>query len=586
MIDERDGTVYKTVIIGNQVWMSENLRYLPEVNSSGYYLYGYDGTDQEAAKTTDNYQTYGVLYNWHTAMDYSESSNSKPSWVQGICPEGWHLPSDAEWNQLQSYLGEDAGGKLKHTDYWKNPNWEATNETGFSALPGGNRNSSGDFKDITESGYCWSSTQYNNDKAKNKQLYYGASNIMAENYDKHNGLSVRCVRDKPVYSHTLTLQSSDEMMGTVSGGGVFLEREKISIEAIANPGYKFTHWSGDTQYLNDLFAAIAKLTMPDINISLTAHFIPMYTLTLEALDNDMGIIEGDGDYMKGEVVKIRAIANFGCYFKEWIGDIQYLNNYNAATAQFIMPEKEITLYAIFEKAEYYDNIGSFTDTRDNTKYNTIKIGDQVWMAENLRYLPSVVGSATGSRTEPYFYVYDYDGTDVEAARTSENYQTYGVLYNWPAAAMNEASSSSKNPSGVQGVCPDGWHLPSDAEWTELENYLADNGYNYDGSTGGGRDKIAKAMAAVYGWNSYPGQGAIGNTDYPEQRNRSGFSALPGGYRGPYGGFDSIGNFGYWWSATEYNTNLAWYRYLFCDNSYVSRYNYLKATGFSVRCVRD
>ena len=99
--------------------------------------------------------------------------------------------------------------------------------------------------------------------------------------------------------------------------------------------------------------------------------------------------------------------------------------------------------------------GTFTDPRDNTVYKWVKIGNQVWMAENLRYLPNVVGPETGSNIEPYCYVYDYNGTDVTAAKATENYDTYGVLYNW-SAAMNGATSSDANPSNVQGICPAGW----------------------------------------------------------------------------------------------------------------------------------
>ena len=117
-----------------------------------------------------------------------------------------------------------------------------------------------------------------------------------------------------------------------------------------------------------------------------------------------------------------------------------------------------------------------------------------------------------------------------------------MLYNWPAAL---------------NACPAGWHLPTDAEWTELENYLADNGYNYDGTTGGGRAKIAKSLASTSGWESSTTTGAVGNTDYSAYRNKSGFSALPGGYRRDNGRFSRIGSCGRWWSATEDSTDGAW-----------------------------
>ena len=102
------------------------------------------------------------------------------------------------------------------------------------------------------------------------------------------------------------------------------------------------------------------------------------------------------------------------------------------------------------------------DARDNQTYRIVTIGSQTWMAENLKYLPSVVGPGPGSKKTPHYYVYGYNGTNVTDAKATANYNTYGVLYNWPAA-MNGAASSTTNPSGVQGVCPDGWHLPSDAE---------------------------------------------------------------------------------------------------------------------------
>ncbi len=133
---------------------------------------------------------------------------------------------------------------------------------------------------------------------------------------------------------------------------------------------------------------------------------------------------------------------------------------------------------------------------------------------------------------------------------------------------------------------EGWHVPSDAEWTELGNYLANNGYNYDGSIGGGRDKIAKAMASESGWNSTTITGSVGNTDYPEYRNKSGFSALPGGYRHYGGTFDIIGGYGAWWSSTESGTGSANYRNLGNGGTGVGSYGNSKRSGFSVRCVRD
>ncbi len=220
--------------------------------------------------------------------------------------------------------------------------------------------------------------------------------------------------------------------------------------------------------------------------------------------------------------------------------------------------------------------GTFIDSRDNTEYSWVQIGEQIWMAENLKYLPSVVGPGTGSYSEAYCYVYGYDGTSISAAKATENYATYGVLYNW-TAAMNGAESSDANPSGVQGICPDGWHLPSDAEWKQLEMYLGMsetdvNSTGWRGTVEGGKLK----EAGTTHWAD-PNAGA---------NNESGFTALPGGYRYSNGYFSNIRDYGYWWSSTELDTNIAWIRYLYYYNSFVNRFNYYKSMGFSVRCLRD
>ncbi|HQF05906.1 MAG TPA: fibrobacter succinogenes major paralogous domain-containing protein, partial [Bacteroidales bacterium] len=211
------------------------------------------------------------------------------------------------------------------------------------------------------------------------------------------------------------------------------------------------------------------------------------------------------------------------------------------------------------------NIAVLHDSRDGNLYSYKTIGTQVWMTENLAYLPSVVGPGTGSNSTAYYYVYGYDGTDVDAAKATSNYTTYGVLYNWPAA-MSGAASSSADPSGVQGICPTGWHLPSDAEWTTLTTYLGGE------SVAGGKMKEAGESH----WTS-PNTGAT---------NESGFTALPGGYRSSNGNFTNIGIDGYWWSSTEDSAIYAWSRYLYYDLGLVGSFSGDKDYGFSVRCLRD
>ena len=194
-----------------------------------------------------------------------------------------------------------------------------------------------------------------------------------------------------------------------------------------------------------------------------------------------------------------------------------------------------------------------TDSRDANTYSYKTIGTQVWMTKNMAYLPSVVGPGTGSNSTAYYYVYGYDGSDVATAKATDNYSTYGVLYNWTAA---------------QSACPSGWHLPSDAEWTTFTDDLG------GASVAGGKLK----EAGTAHWNS-PNIGAT---------NESGFTALPGGYRTANGVFGTIGIGGRWWSSPQSDGNDAWCRTLASNSSRcrVDRNDYNKERGFSVRCVRD
>lgn len=170
--DPRDGKVYQTVKIGNQIWMAENLAYAP--SSGNYWAYDNDNS---------NVETYGYLYDWETACD--------------VCPDGWHLPTDAEWTELTDYLGENAGGKLKETGttHWNTQNTGATNETGFTALPGGYRYDNGAFSGIGFLGYWWGATEYDATSAWVRDMYYGNSDVDRFILSKEVGISVRCVRD-------------------------------------------------------------------------------------------------------------------------------------------------------------------------------------------------------------------------------------------------------------------------------------------------------------------------------------------------------------------------------------------------------
>ncbi|MBN1416630.1 MAG: caspase family protein [Bacteroidales bacterium] len=210
------------------------------------------------------------------------------------------------------------------------------------------------------------------------------------------------------------------------------------------------------------------------------------------------------------------------------------------------------------------NRNEFTDYRDGRKYSWVKIGDQIWMAENLAYLPRVNAPFVGSKTDPYYYVYGYNGDDVDSARATKNYIIYGTLYNWPAA-MNGSLSSNLNPSGVKGICPNGWHLPSDAEWKELSEYL-------------GGQRISGSKLKETGFDHWydPNTSAA---------NSSGFTALPGGIRFN-NEFLYLGLYGLWWSSSGNFERYTWTRILSNKNGKLRRGRYDGGHGYSIRCVRD
>jgi len=206
-VTDIDGNVYQTVTIGTQLWMAENLKVIHYRNGDAIPNVT-DATEWEILSTgaycnynnnSSNADTYGQLYNWYAVND-----------SRNIAPEGWHVPSDAEWKELEMYLGmsqseadaeglrgTDEGGKLKETGttHWISPNTGATNESGFSALPGGYRNHDGYFSIVGSYAYFWSSTEYLSYFAWSRLLYYYYSVVNRISNDKECGFSVRCLRD-------------------------------------------------------------------------------------------------------------------------------------------------------------------------------------------------------------------------------------------------------------------------------------------------------------------------------------------------------------------------------------------------------
>lgn len=212
--------------------------------------------------------------------------------------------------------------------------------------------------------------------------------------------------------------------------------------------------------------------------------------------------------------------------------------------------------------------GTFTDTRDNQNYSWVKIGDQIWMAENLKYLP-VVHSNTEFETQgislsPGYGVYDYNGSDVITAKAQANYSTYGVLYNW--YAVNQIT-----------LCPADWHVPSDGEWTSLSNYLSANEEYW---CGGVSTQIAKSLASTFDWQINLNYCRIGNDQ--ASNNRTGFNVLPGGARSNDGLFIHLNMTAYFWTSSS----ISWRRSLSSADSVLARQINGKSVAFSVRCLKN
>ena len=206
MQDIRDGQIYITVQIGTQCWMAENLNIGTRIDGVNEQQdneiiekYCYDDVET-------NCGTYGGLYQWDEIMEYSTTPG-----IQGICPTGWHMPTDDEWCVLEQevdptiicssleWRGYDVGGKLKEsgTTHWNSPNAGATNSSGFTGLPGGGR-LVGNFDYLKSNAYFWSSDEsYYDWEAWARSLSTNGTQIRRHDYDKNNyGFSVRCLKNE------------------------------------------------------------------------------------------------------------------------------------------------------------------------------------------------------------------------------------------------------------------------------------------------------------------------------------------------------------------------------------------------------
>ncbi|MCX6268182.1 MAG: hypothetical protein NTW16_12615 [Bacteroidetes bacterium] len=206
LIDARDGKIYNTVLIGNQLWMAQNLDIGTKISgitgqtdNSIIEKYCYNNIDE-------NCNIYGGLYQWGEIVQYLNGASNTASWnpvptsnVVGICPAGWHIPSYDEMTVLITFLGGEsaAGGKMKETGlgHWASPNTGATNTSGLAMLGGGDRTNAGSFESLNISGNFWSASEFSPTYVVYRYLIYSSASIYPGNYYKTMGFSLRCVKD-------------------------------------------------------------------------------------------------------------------------------------------------------------------------------------------------------------------------------------------------------------------------------------------------------------------------------------------------------------------------------------------------------
>jgi len=275
----------------------------------------------------------------------------------------------------------------------------------------------------------------------------------------------------------------------------------------------------------------------------------------DAIEDDEFTAEGGGAYIRNNGTLLN------CVVTECRGD-----NGSAVSGE------DGTLINNTITRNWPSQCGTVTDYDGNT-YHTVQIGSQCWMKENLRTTHYADGTAiptTSGSSETVGYYYQ---------RPNINVVQYGLLYNW-LAAMHGVASSNSNPSGVQGACPDGWHLPSDAEWyiltgfvSSIPRYRCDNNTTY----------IAKALSGKTGWTNNTNSCYVGNLQ--SNNNATGFNGQPAGYHYD-GSFYQLGNISYIWSSTENDSSTALYRVLGYQYATVNRPSYSKKYAYSIRCVKD
>ncbi len=303
---------------------------------------------------------------------------------------------------------------------------------------------------------------------------------------------------------------------------------------------------------------------PEINNTVTTEytFTPdedqnaetvKFTITIQS--KTVPVFNVQKSYSKGASIPDLPILSDNEIPGAWQPEI----NNQETTAYTFTPSEELcasatTLIITIEQEE----TNSLTDPRDGKEYRTEKIGNQIWMAENLAYLPQVDKANAFSTSDTHYFVYDYNGNDVAEAKKTLNFQKYGVLYNWTAAIT---------------ACPDGWRLPTNDDWDKLAAYIAEEEYSENGIT------LRQDNGS---WSS------VGNHLKEDGLNKYGFSGNYAGtiiYTAGYGFFSDLDRFGYWWSNDSRELTADFWK-ISSSGSWLNVDSDPKSKAFSVRCIKE
>ncbi|MCD4735601.1 MAG: hypothetical protein K8R53_06125 [Bacteroidales bacterium] len=519
---DMDGNSYKTIQIGTQCWMAENLNVGTMISGSA------DQTDNGTIEkycydnTISNCLVYGGLYQWDEMMQYVNTQA-----VQGICTERWYLPTDEELKQLEGevdsqynypdpvwngtgFRGSDAGGNLKEagTSHWSSPNTGGTNSSGFTALPGGYCSPGGNFSHIKNRMYLWSSSD-NGSNAWYRDLHNDSPQIYRGVNYQTDAFSVRCL---------LSNQQPAAPANPLPNDGA------VNVGADTTLSWTCSDPDGDALFYTIFFGENANPPLVITNHPDTFYIPGLLNYNTEYYWKII-TVDAYGDSAVGPVWSFTTM-DWSC--GEPIGDI------------------------------------------DGNIYKTIQIDTQCWMAEDLKTTTYKNGTPIPNVTDNNAWANLTTGAYVWFDNNIDWKEYYGAIYNWYAGI---------DPNGI---CPEGWHMPDDNEWSSLISFIG--GWV---SPHGNELKSCRQVNSPLGggcntnehprWNTYNSN--YGTDDY-------GFSGLPAGFRYWDGTFSGVGDYATWWTGTEQTSGNGYYRSLSASDAFITEGGINKTGGMTVRCLKD